>query len=147
MDSTACEHWQLSPFSSFTCVPLHCGAGLLASIFSSLFLDSLSRRFSFVNSLQRITSIFRDFGCAAHAVFSRLSSSSSLCRLRAASSSVTTCSSEYDGPPPPGCVFHPRCPIAEADCARIIPELKGTHGRQTACLLVDPDKATVGEPA
>ena len=38
--------------------------------------------------------------------------------------------------PPPGCTFHPRCPVATAECQRVIPELKAGRGsRQTACLL------------
>lgn len=42
--------------------------------------------------------------------------------------------------PPTGCTFHPRCPVAIADCRSIIPELKrGGDGRETACHLVDSD--------
>ena len=42
--------------------------------------------------------------------------------------------------PPSGCTFHPRCPVAIADCRSIIPELKpGGDGRETACHLVDSD--------
>jgi len=26
--------------------------------------------------------------------------------------------------PPPGCVFHPRCPLAVAECQRVRPELR-----------------------
>ncbi|MBB5515588.1 peptide/nickel transport system ATP-binding protein [Rubricella aquisinus] len=38
--------------------------------------------------------------------------------------------------PPPGCTFHPRCPVATAACRTTIPELKaGKDGRETACLL------------
>ena len=38
--------------------------------------------------------------------------------------------------PPPGCTFHPRCPVATDDCRRVVPELKsGRAGRETACLL------------
>ena len=38
--------------------------------------------------------------------------------------------------PPPGCTFHPRCPVATGDCRRIVPDLKaGKGGRETACLL------------
>lgn len=39
--------------------------------------------------------------------------------------------------PPPGCHFHPRCPIAEPQCTFTVPELRATaaeHG--TRCLLV-----------
>lgn len=40
--------------------------------------------------------------------------------------------------PPAGCTFHPRCPVAIADCRSIIPELKRWgDGRETACHLVD----------
>lgn len=38
--------------------------------------------------------------------------------------------------PPPGCTFHPRCPLATDICRRQVPELKiGRGGRQTTCLL------------
>lgn len=38
--------------------------------------------------------------------------------------------------PPPGCTFHPRCPVAIAQCRTTVPELKtGRGGRETACLL------------
>jgi peptide/nickel transport system ATP-binding protein len=38
--------------------------------------------------------------------------------------------------PPPGCTFHPRCPVATAECRSIVPDLKqGRDGRETACLL------------
>lgn len=38
--------------------------------------------------------------------------------------------------PPPGCTFHPRCPVATAECRITVPELKaGRGGRETACLL------------
>jgi oligopeptide/dipeptide ABC transporter ATP-binding protein len=40
--------------------------------------------------------------------------------------------------PPRGCPFHPRCPLAEARCARIEPRLAG-DGHEVACLLVQPD--------
>jgi oligopeptide/dipeptide ABC transporter ATP-binding protein len=36
--------------------------------------------------------------------------------------------------PPSGCVFHPRCPIATAKCAEVVPELAtDTTGRSIAC--------------
>lgn len=34
--------------------------------------------------------------------------------------------------PPPGCAFHPRCPIAEERCRKETPELRGIGGRQRA---------------
>jgi oligopeptide transport system ATP-binding protein len=38
--------------------------------------------------------------------------------------------------PPSGCVFHPRCPIAEARCAATVPELREVRpGHWAACLL------------
>ncbi|MGK0362752.1 MAG: oligopeptide/dipeptide ABC transporter ATP-binding protein [Bradymonadia bacterium] len=40
--------------------------------------------------------------------------------------------------PPPGCAFHPRCPIAEARCSATIPALRNIVGAQAvACHLVD----------
>ncbi len=38
--------------------------------------------------------------------------------------------------PPPGCSFHTRCPIAEAGCREIEPELKQLGDRKVACHLV-----------
>ena len=38
--------------------------------------------------------------------------------------------------PPPGCVFHPRCPIAVDRCRSTVPELRELKpGHQAACLL------------
>jgi len=36
--------------------------------------------------------------------------------------------------PPPGCRFHPRCPVAIETCRAIVPELKTVDGRLAACL-------------
>ena len=37
--------------------------------------------------------------------------------------------------PPSGCVFHPRCPIAVAECRAVIPELREVKpGHQAACI-------------
>jgi oligopeptide transport system ATP-binding protein len=37
--------------------------------------------------------------------------------------------------PPPGCPFHPRCPYAIADCARIVPKLENfDEVQQAACI-------------
>jgi oligopeptide/dipeptide ABC transporter ATP-binding protein len=40
---------------------------------------------------------------------------------------------------PPGCRFHPRCPIAEARCTQIDPELRELAdvepGHRAACIL------------
>ena len=39
--------------------------------------------------------------------------------------------------PPEGCVFHPRCPLAEDRCRRVVPELREVKpGHWAACLLV-----------
>jgi len=42
---------------------------------------------------------------------------------------------------PPGCRFHPRCPLAEPRCSTIDPELHvpegaGTQDHRAACILV-----------
>ena len=40
--------------------------------------------------------------------------------------------------PPPGCVFHPRCPIADDECSRVTPELRQISPEHwSACLKVD----------
>jgi peptide/nickel transport system ATP-binding protein len=43
--------------------------------------------------------------------------------------------------PPPGCRFHPRCPIAEGICSRELPQLRqvaaGNEGHLVACHLVE----------
>ena len=37
--------------------------------------------------------------------------------------------------PPAGCVFHPRCPIAVAECRTAVPELREVKpGHQAACI-------------
>ena len=37
--------------------------------------------------------------------------------------------------PPAGCVFHPRCPIAVAECRTVVPELREVRpGHQAACI-------------
>jgi oligopeptide transport system ATP-binding protein len=39
--------------------------------------------------------------------------------------------------PPSGCVFHPRCPIAVADCSQVVPDLREVQpGHQVACIRV-----------
>lgn len=39
--------------------------------------------------------------------------------------------------PPPGCPFHPRCPVAEARCREEVPRLRALDdGRRVACHLV-----------
>jgi dipeptide transport system ATP-binding protein len=37
--------------------------------------------------------------------------------------------------PPPGCPFHPRCPLAQARCRSEVPLLRTVAGRQVACHL------------
>jgi oligopeptide/dipeptide ABC transporter ATP-binding protein len=39
--------------------------------------------------------------------------------------------------PPPGCVFHPRCPVAIEDCRRVVPELREIRPEhRVACIRV-----------
>jgi oligopeptide/dipeptide ABC transporter ATP-binding protein len=39
--------------------------------------------------------------------------------------------------PPPGCVFHPRCPIAIPECAQTVPPLREVRpGHWAACIRV-----------
>jgi oligopeptide/dipeptide ABC transporter ATP-binding protein len=50
---------------------------------------------------------------------------------------------EVPGPvnPPSGCRFHPRCPVAVPQCARVVPRLRpvGSSGELVACHLVADD--------
>jgi peptide/nickel transport system ATP-binding protein len=47
---------------------------------------------------------------------------------------------------PSGCPFHPRCPVAFADCERTVPELYAAGiGRRAACLLVEGAKTGAAE--
>jgi len=39
--------------------------------------------------------------------------------------------------PPPGCAFHPRCPLAMDVCRRETPALERKHGREVACWAVE----------
>lgn len=41
--------------------------------------------------------------------------------------------------PPPGCVFHPRCPVAFAACSRQIPALAPANGGTAACHLLNKE--------
>ncbi|MFN3937020.1 MAG: ABC transporter ATP-binding protein [Gemmobacter sp.] len=53
----------------------------------------------------------------------------------------TTITGEIPSPlaPPPGCHFHPRCPIAEPRCRASVPPLRAMgDGRQAACFLARP---------
>jgi oligopeptide/dipeptide ABC transporter ATP-binding protein len=48
--------------------------------------------------------------------------------------------------PPPGCKFHPRCPIAQAICATEAPHLEEwLPGRQAACHFAQVESEPVGE--
>jgi oligopeptide transport system ATP-binding protein len=41
--------------------------------------------------------------------------------------------------PPAGCVFHPRCPIAVAECRTVVPELREVRAdHQAACIRLQP---------
>jgi peptide/nickel transport system ATP-binding protein len=45
---------------------------------------------------------------------------------------------------PPGCAFHPRCPVAFEPCPTVVPELyPAGAGRRSACLLVEGALADV----
>jgi len=45
----------------------------------------------------------------------------------------------FPGDVPPGCSFHPRCPLAFEECPTTDPQLVAAgHGRRAACLLVQP---------
>jgi peptide/nickel transport system ATP-binding protein len=46
--------------------------------------------------------------------------------------------------PPPGCRFHPRCPVAFAACDRIEPALYPVGATEARCLLHAPDREEVG---
>ena len=39
--------------------------------------------------------------------------------------------------PPPGCPFHPRCPIVEAQCRTVKPPVRNVAGHDVACHLAD----------
>jgi peptide/nickel transport system ATP-binding protein len=39
--------------------------------------------------------------------------------------------------PPPGCAFHPRCPLANARCRVEVPALLDTDGSSVACHAVE----------
>ena len=41
--------------------------------------------------------------------------------------------------PPPGCVFHTRCPIAQAQCSAVVPQVQSDgQGNQVACHFSEP---------
>ena len=44
--------------------------------------------------------------------------------------------------PPPGCAFHPRCPLANERCKRERPELKAYGGARAACHAVEEGRAS-----
>ena len=42
--------------------------------------------------------------------------------------------------PPPGCVFHPRCPLAVEECVKVVPEFREIRsGHFVACHLADEE--------
>jgi oligopeptide transport system ATP-binding protein len=42
--------------------------------------------------------------------------------------------------PPPGCVFHPRCPLAVEECIKVVPEFRQIRpGHYVACHLADEE--------
>jgi dipeptide transport system ATP-binding protein len=48
--------------------------------------------------------------------------------------------------PPPGCVFHPRCPLAVERCRSEPPVLDGPAGHRAACWVVGPGEPAVSVP-
>jgi peptide/nickel transport system ATP-binding protein len=38
--------------------------------------------------------------------------------------------------PPSGCHFHPRCPLAAAECSQVVPPLRDLGGHEVACIRV-----------
>jgi len=45
---------------------------------------------------------------------------------------------------PPGCAFHPRCPMAQISCRSSVPALKAVEEkRRAACHLLDPSEVTL----
>ena len=50
--------------------------------------------------------------------------------------------------PPPGCVFHPRCPLARPNCVIDVPELRAVApGRQAACHYAEDVLSGLADPA
>lgn len=47
---------------------------------------------------------------------------------------------------PGGCAFHPRCRMAIAECARVIPPLERHAGRLAACIRLDEAAPSTGSP-
>ncbi|AUQ50894.1 dipeptide transport ATP-binding protein DppF [Phaeobacter inhibens] len=39
--------------------------------------------------------------------------------------------------PPSGCAFHPRCPIATAQCSQVRPQMRNINGSRVACHLAE----------
>jgi peptide/nickel transport system ATP-binding protein len=60
-------------------------------------------------------------------------------RLGAGRQAFRTVKGEIPSPlnPPPGCHFHPRCPMAGPRCAREVPRSLTQDGHSTACHLHD----------
>ena len=45
--------------------------------------------------------------------------------------------------PPPGCVFHPRCPLAVEECVKVVPEFREIRpGHFVACHLADEQESS-----
>ena len=60
-------------------------------------------------------------------------------RLDAFGREVQPPSGEIPDPtaPPPGCAYHPRCPLAGERCCREIPEVRHYGGARIACHAVE----------